>query len=69
MNLLQKLKPQVLEALNEYAEKYPTLGQELVDELTNNQFLINMRYGFVIDLKGLMPMSFAQTPYDLFLEL
>lgn len=69
MNLLQKLKPQVLEALNAYAIKYPTCGEALVEELTNNDFLINMRYGFVIDLKGLMPMYFAQTPYDLFIEL
>ncbi len=37
MNLLQRLKPEVLQAMNEDAEKYPHLIQSIKNDLAKEQ--------------------------------
>ena len=68
MNLLQRLKPEVLVALNEYWIKYPTLGQDLIDALEGHEWIHDIRFGFVQDLLGMVPYAPHQSVYDLFLE-
>ena len=68
MNLYQRLKPEVLVSLNQYIAKYPTLGAELIETLTNEEFVTDIRYGHVVDLLQLDP-SQDQSIYDLFLDL
>ena len=66
MNLLERLKPEVLASVNEYAAKYPMLGGELKEALENNDFVSNLRYGSVVELLGLVPYKQNQSPYHLF---
>ena len=67
MNLLERLKPEVLVALNEYIAKYPMSGGELKEALENKDFVSNLRYGHVVELIGLVvPYKQNQSPYDLF---
>jgi len=68
MNLLQRLKPEVLVAVNKLADKYPVLGGALIDALEMEEYVCNLRYGHVIELLGLVPYKLHQTPYDLFLD-
>ena len=66
MNLLERLKPEVLVALNEYIANYPMSGGELKEALENNEYICNLRYGHVIELLSLVPYTPHLSPYDLF---
>ena len=68
MNLLQRLKPEVLLLVNEYAVKYPMSGADLIETLEKHYYISNLRYGHAIELLGLVPYKQHQTPFDLFLE-
>ena len=69
MNLLERLKPEVLVLVNEYVEEYPILGGALVETLQDNEYIINVRYGHIVDLLGLIPYTPHLSPYDLFLDV
>ena len=69
MNLFETLKPEVLEAVNQYAEKFPMSGADLIETLKENDYVSNLRCGHAIELLGLVPYKQHQTPYDLFLEV
>lgn len=43
-NLLNKFKPEVIEALNEYAIKYPNTAQIAIDELKDKVFVNDIRF-------------------------
>ena len=69
MNLFETLKPEVLEAVNQYAEKFPMSGADLIETLEKHYYISNLRYGHAIELLGLVPYKQHQTPFDLFLEV
>lgn len=68
MNLLQRLKPEVLVLVNEYTVKYPMSGADLIEALEKNNYISNLRYGHAIELLGLVPFKQHQTAFDLFLD-
>lgn len=68
MNLFERLKPEVLVLVNEYAVKWPMSGADLIETLKENDFICNLRYGHAIELLELVPYVQHQSPYDLFLE-
>jgi hypothetical protein len=67
MNLFERLKPEVLVALNKYTATYPMSGDELKEALKNKDFVSNLRYGHVVELLSLVPYKQNQSPYGLFL--
>ena len=69
MNLLERLKPEVLVLVNEYVEEYPILGGALIETLQDNEYIINVSYGHIVDLLGLIPYTPHLSPYDLFLDV
>ena len=68
MNLFERLKPEVLVFVNEYAAKYPMSGADLIETLKENDYISNLRYGHAIELLGLIPYTPHLSPYNLFLE-
>ena len=69
MNLLQRLKPEVLVLVKEYTVKYPMSGADLIEALQKNDYISSLRYGHVMELLGLVPYKQHQTAFDLFLEV
>ena len=68
MNLLERLKPEVLVVLNKLADRYPISGGQLIKALEMEEYVCNLRYGYVVELLSLVPYKDNQSPYDLFLE-
>ena len=54
MNLLQRLKPEYKEILESENIKYPSLTGYVVNELEAQQFVRELKYGVVMDLKFLL---------------
>jgi hypothetical protein len=63
-NLLQQLKPEILKAIEESAEQYPSITKELKHELQNLYFVSEMRYGTFVHLSGYYLSVFNQSPKD-----
>jgi hypothetical protein len=45
MNLFDRLKPEIKVVLNKDLELYPSITQKIVDELTSNTYIIDIKYG------------------------
>jgi hypothetical protein len=68
MNLFERLKPEVLVLVNEFAVKWPMSGADLIETLEKHYYISNLRYGHAIELLGLIPYTPHLSPYDLFLD-
>ena len=68
MNLLERLKPEVLVLVNEFAVKWPMSGADLIETLKENDYVTNLRYGHAVELLGLVPYTPHLSPFDLFLD-
>ena len=66
MNLLERLKPEYKEILELENIKYPSLVWYVVGELETEQYVRELKYGVVVDLKFLLDVD---SPYDLFKEI
>lgn len=51
MNLLERLKPEIKVVLNEKLELFPITTQKVVDELSSNTYIIDLRYGTATTLE------------------
>lgn len=67
MNLLQRLKPEYKAELDAANVKFPSLVGYITDALEKYDFIKNVPYGVIVDLKFLLntPVS----PYELFKEI
>jgi hypothetical protein len=63
-NLLEQLKPEILKAIEESADKYPSIAKELKDELENLYYVSDMRYGTFVHLSGYYLSVFNNLPKD-----
>ena len=61
--LLERAKPQLLEALAKQKENYPTITEEVEGYLGKTYFVSDLRYGTFIDLKSLW-MQATKTVVD-----
>jgi hypothetical protein len=68
MNLLDRLKPQYLEKLEKYSDRFPTIAQGIYDELSNKEFIGDIKYGVVHDLQSACDYNFGLSPYVMFNE-
>ena len=63
-NLLELLKPEILNVIEESAEKYPFIVKELKQELQNLYYASDIRYGTVIHLDGYYLAAFNKLPIN-----
>lgn len=66
MNLFERLKPEYKDKLETRNIKHPELAGYAVDQLELYEFIKDMPYGLVIDLKFLLEVD---SPYELFKEI
>ena len=66
MNLFERLKPEYKDKLETGNIKHPALVGYAVDQLELYEFIRDMPYGLVIDLKFLLEVD---SPYELFKEI
>lgn len=67
--LLERARPELLEALKEQKEKYPTTNERLMSFLTQNYFCNEITWGLWIDLRSAAfdkTKQLAQDPWELF---
>ncbi len=65
MTLLEKLKPQYKDLIDQKNDKFPTLIGIIYDHLENEQYLFNLKWGVWVDIKS---FTNADSPYDVFKE-
>ena len=63
-NLLEQLKPEILKAIKESADKYPSIAKELIDELESQYYVSDIRYGIFVHLSGYYLSVFNHLPKD-----
>lgn len=63
-NLLEQLKPEILKAIEESADKYPSIAKELIDELESQYYVSDIRYGTFVHLSGYYLSVFNHLPKD-----
>jgi len=63
-NLLEQLKPEILKVIEESAEKYPSIVKELKQELQNQYYVSDMRYGTFVHLSGYYLSVYNTLPKD-----
>jgi len=66
MNLFERLKPEYKDNLETENVKYPALVGCAVDQLELYEFVRDMPYGLVTDLRFLLDVD---SPYELFKEI
>ena len=66
MNLFERLKPEYKDNLETGNTKHPALVGYAVDQLELYEFVRDMPYGLVIDLKFLLKVD---SPYELFKKI
>ena len=65
MTLLDKLKPQYKDLIDQKNDKFPTIIGIIYDHLENEQYLFNLKWGVWVDIKS---FTNADSPYDVFKE-
>jgi hypothetical protein len=61
-NLLERLKPEILEVMEDYNKSYPLVVKELKDELQNLNYVNDIRYQFIIQLETYYLSAFNKFP-------
>lgn len=51
-NLFERLKPEIREAIENDLALYPSSMTELIEELSNNYFISDVRYGCIIHIQS-----------------
>ena len=60
MNLLEQMNADEFKKLLEYKEKYPTLGENLIEALTEKTLCIQLTLGECIDLSNAVGIPYGQ---------
>ena len=68
MKLIERLKPQYRENLEKYSERYPMIAQSIYDELSNKEWIGDVRYSVVHNLQSACDYNYALSPYLMFNE-
>jgi len=63
-NLLEQLKPEILKAIEESVDKYPSIAKELIDELESQYYVSDIKYGTFVHLSGYYLSVFNHLPKD-----
>jgi len=66
MNLFEKLHPVYVDKLSKANLQYPDLIENLVENLEKEQFVTELKFGTVMDLRSLC--GWQNSPFDYFTE-
>jgi hypothetical protein len=66
MNLLEKMNADEFKKLLEYKEKYPALGEDLIQELTVKSFPIQLTLGDCVMLSTALDAPWGGSIHDIF---
>jgi hypothetical protein len=66
MNLLEKMNAEEFKKLLEYKEKFPTIGEDLIQELTVKSFPMQLTLGECIDLSNAVGIPFDNFALGIF---
>ena len=61
-NLLEKMKPEIILAINQDYLQYPSLKEEIFNELNSKKFVTNLEYRYIIDLERFYKIAFGNFP-------
>jgi len=70
-NLLERAKPQLVEALAKQRLEYPSIAQDVEKHLSKLHFVSDIRYATFMDLKSLWMQStkvLVDSPWEFFEE-
>jgi len=65
MTLLDRLKPQYKDLIDQKNDKFPTLIGIIYDHLESEEYIHNLKWGVWSDVKS---FTNADNPYDLFID-
>ena len=65
MTLLDRLKPQYKDLIDQKIDKFPTIIGIIYDHLESEEYLFNLKWGVWTDIKS---FTNADSPYDVFKE-
>ena len=68
--LLERAKPQLLKAITEMKEKYPSLAADAEKHLSENFFASDLRWGTWVDIRSAYAQTtgkYVDSPYELFI--
>jgi hypothetical protein len=65
MTLLDGLKPQYKDLIDQKNDKFPTLIGIIYDHLESEQYIFNLKWGVWSDIKS---FTNVDNPYDLFIN-
>jgi hypothetical protein len=65
MTLLDRLKPQYKDLIDQKNDKFPTLIGIIYDYLESEQYIFNLKWGVWSDIKS---FTNVDNPYDLFID-
>lgn len=71
-SLLERAKPQLLEALAKQKVEYPHLSKEVVSYLNQTYFVNDLKFGTWVDLRSLWlqeTKKLVDSPWELFEQL
>jgi hypothetical protein len=73
-NLLHRAKPELVAAIASEKDQYPRLTEELIESLTTECFVRNLRYHAILALEQMIreykiPMKFGPCVFDLFYDI
>jgi hypothetical protein len=60
MNLLEQMNADEFKKLLEFKEKFPTIGEDLIQELTVKSFPMQLTLGECIDLSNAIGIPYGQ---------
>lgn len=61
-NLLERIKPEILKEIDNSYDTFPSVVQELKDELASLYYVSDVRYGTIIQLDNYYLSTFNQLP-------
>jgi len=61
-NLLEKLKPQIQELINNDLLEYPTSTQLLINELTSTYYMNELKYFCILDIENYFSKVYNHRP-------
>lgn len=61
-NLLEKLKPEILNQIEESVDKYPLAVQDLKNELENLFYVSDVKYGIIVQLDTYFLSAYNKLP-------
>jgi hypothetical protein len=63
-NLLEKLKPEILNEIEKDCSRYPLAVEELKNELAKLFYVSDIRYAYIIQLDSYYLNAFYKLPYN-----